>query len=104
MPDTATPAQDLSVRDFTDAVAPLIQILRDAYGAGELTENEPAQDRNQDGYQRAMPQLIMSDVLDVNGRQYADLVQEGGGVHGIALAGYTYVLVKMGFAFTKLAG
>jgi NTE family protein len=33
-----------------------------------------------------------------------DLVQEGGGVHGVALAGYTYVLEKMGIGFMKMAG
>mgnify|MGYP000906016111 CR=1 FL=1 len=36
--------------------------------------------------------------------QYVNYVQEGGGVLGVALAGYTYVLEKLGFRFLKLAG
>ena len=39
--------------------------------------------------------LQVSDVTDREGNQYVDLVQEGGGVLGIALVGYTYVLEKM---------
>lgn len=49
-------------------------------------------------------ELIVSDVTDVKGHQYVDLVQEGGGVLGIALVGYTYVLEKMGIRFFSLAG
>ena len=48
--------------------------------------------------------FIVSDVTDNNGHQYADLVQEGGGVLGIALVGYTYVLEKMGIRFFSMAG
>lgn len=47
---------------------------------------------------------IFSDVVDEEKRQYVDLVQEGGGVLGIALLGYTYVLEKMGIRFYSLAG
>ncbi len=47
---------------------------------------------------------VVSDVTDTNGHQYVDLVQEGGGVLGIALVGYTYVLEKMGIRFFSLAG
>lgn len=36
--------------------------------------------------------------------EYVNYVQEGGGVLGVALVGYTYVLEKMGFRFLKLAG
>ncbi len=36
--------------------------------------------------------------------QYVNYVQEGGGVLGVALVGYTYVLEKLGFRFLKLAG
>jgi predicted acylesterase/phospholipase RssA len=36
--------------------------------------------------------------------QFVNLVQEGGGVWGIALVGYTYVLEGMGIRFMKLAG
>ena len=45
-----------------------------------------------------------SDIQDADGNQYVDLVQEGGGVLGIALVGYTYVLEKTGIRFCSLAG
>lgn len=45
-----------------------------------------------------------SDVLDSSGNQYIELVQEGGGVLGVALIGYTYVLEQMGLRFFSLAG
>jgi NTE family protein len=45
-----------------------------------------------------------SDVLDTDGHQYVDLVQEGGGVLGIALVGYTYVLEQANIRFFSLAG
>lgn len=45
-----------------------------------------------------------SDIVDEKGNQYVDLVQEGGGVLGIALAGYTYILEKAGIRFFSLAG
>ena len=48
--------------------------------------------------------FIVSDVTDNAGHQYVDLVQEGGGVLGVALVGYTYVLEKMGIRFFSLAG
>ncbi|MFD2939631.1 patatin-like phospholipase family protein [Flavobacterium notoginsengisoli] len=46
----------------------------------------------------------ISDITDNNNYQYVDLVQEGGGVLGIALIGYVYVLEKMGIRFLSLAG
>lgn len=48
--------------------------------------------------------LIVSDVLDANGNQYVNLVQKGGGVLGVALVGYTYILEQMGIRFLRLAG
>ncbi|MCB2219493.1 MAG: patatin-like phospholipase family protein [Bacteroidetes bacterium] len=45
-----------------------------------------------------------SDVLDSKNNQYVELVQEGGGVLGVALVGYTYVLEQMGLRFFSLAG
>lgn len=45
-----------------------------------------------------------SDLEDENGHQYIDLVQEGGGVLGIALVGYTFILEKAGIRFFSLAG
>ncbi len=49
-------------------------------------------------------QFIISDVYDDEGNQYVNLVQKGGGVLGIALVGYTYILEKMGVRFIRLAG
>lgn len=48
--------------------------------------------------------FVFSDVIDAEGHQYVDLVQEGGGLLGIALIGYTYVLEQMGLRFVSLAG
>ncbi len=45
-----------------------------------------------------------SDVLDDEGNQYVELVMEGGGVLGVALIGYNYVLEQMGLRFFSLAG
>lgn len=51
------------------------------------------------------PQGIkVSDLVDSNGNQYVNLVQEGGGVLGIALVGFTFVLESMGIRFWRLAG
>jgi NTE family protein len=49
-------------------------------------------------------QKRFSDITDDQGNQYVDLVQEGGGVLGIALIGYTYILEKAGIRFFSLAG
>ena len=48
--------------------------------------------------------LIVSDTLDEAGNQYVDLIQKGGGVLGVALAGYTFVLEEAGIRFLRLAG
>jgi len=74
---------NLSPKVFTDAVEPFILFLQQKF-----KENP----------------LCVSDIRDKFGKQYVDLVQEGGGVHGVALAGYTYVLEKMGIGFMKMAG
>ena len=47
---------------------------------------------------------VFSDIIDEEGNQYIDLVQEGGGVLGIALVGYTYILETAGIRFFHLAG
>ena len=49
-------------------------------------------------------EFVISDVVDDKGHFYVDLVQEGGGVLGIALLGYTYVLEQMGIRFLSLGG
>src|SRR6185437_10323046 len=48
--------------------------------------------------------FTVSDGYDDEGNQYVNLVQKGGGVLGIALVGYTYILEKMGIRFVRLAG
>jgi NTE family protein len=45
-----------------------------------------------------------TDIVDSAGNQYVDLVQEGGGVLGIALCGYTYILESTGIRFFSMAG
>jgi NTE family protein len=45
-----------------------------------------------------------SDIVDDQGHQYVDLVQEGGGVLGIALLGYIHVLESVGIRFLNLGG
>lgn len=47
---------------------------------------------------------VFSDVVDDEGHQYVDLVMEGGGVLGVALVGYTYVLEEMGIRFLRVGG
>ncbi|MEG2079692.1 patatin-like phospholipase family protein, partial [Chryseobacterium sp.] len=45
-----------------------------------------------------------SDILDAEGNQYIEFVQEGGGVWGSALVGYMYALEIFGIRFLKVAG
>ncbi|UEQ78391.1 patatin-like phospholipase family protein [Chryseobacterium arthrosphaerae] len=45
-----------------------------------------------------------SDLLDHEGNQYIEFVQEGGGVWGSALVGYLYGLEIFGIRFLKVAG
>src|SRR5450432_252944 len=73
----------LTPQEFTDSVQPLVEFLNDKFKDNDL---------------------YISDIKDKWNRQCVDLVQEGGGVYGIALAGYTYILEKMGIAFIKMAG
>jgi len=50
------------------------------------------------------PDKNFSDIVDDQGNQYVDLVQEGGGVLGVALVGYVYILEQMNIRFLSLAG
>jgi NTE family protein len=54
--------------------------------------------------QDGIDQKLFSDVVDAEHNQYVELVQEGGGVLGVALIGYTYVMEQMGIRFFSLAG
>src|SRR3954467_7728098 len=55
-------------------------------------------------YGKGGENLIVSDVVDSDGHQYVNLVQKGGGVLGVALVGYTYILEQMNIRFIRLAG
>jgi len=77
----------ISIVDFTQQpeVLACLQQLEARYGKGGAN-------------------LIVSDVIDDEGHQYVNLVQKGGGVLGIALVGYTYILEQMNIRFVRLAG
>ncbi|WP_027377315.1 patatin-like phospholipase family protein [Kaistella palustris] len=45
-----------------------------------------------------------SDIIDDEGNQYVNFVQEGGGVWGVALVGYLYALESFGIRFMRIAG
>lgn len=45
-----------------------------------------------------------SDILDNEGNQYVNFVQEGGGVWGVALVGYLFALESFGIRFLRIAG
>ncbi len=54
---------------------------------------------------QAHPQgLVVSDLIDNEGRQYIDIVMEGGGMLGIALLGYITVLERLGIRFLGVGG
>jgi NTE family protein len=48
--------------------------------------------------------LVVSDLIDEEDHQYVDIVMEGGGVLGIALVGYLYVMEQMNIRFLRTAG
>ncbi|HTQ66719.1 MAG TPA: patatin-like phospholipase family protein [Puia sp.] len=81
MPENIAP---LAPKTFTDSVTRLLDFLQEKFPSGDP--------------------LYISDIKDEFGRQCVDLVQEGGGVFGVALAGYTYILEKMNISFMKMAG
>ncbi len=86
VPVDTSSKKELRVEDFTEheEVQKCLSALR-----GTFTEANP---------------LIVSDALDAHGNQYVNLVQKGGGVLGVALVGYTYILEQMGIRFLRLAG
>lgn len=84
---TKPPNEELTVAHFTNhpEVKEFLNQLHTAFPGGEKP-------------------LIVSDALDDQGNQYVNLVQKGGGILGIALVGYTYILEEMGIRFLRLAG
>ncbi|PHN02294.1 patatin-like phospholipase family protein [Flavilitoribacter nigricans] len=91
MKQDKTPKAELSVAYFTEHpdVKKEIEDVLLPYLAKKKQEN---------------PNFSFSDVRDSAGNCYVDLVQEGGGVLGIALVGFTYALEKAGIRFLKMAG
>jgi NTE family protein len=76
-------------------------------------ENKVAQFINETGISQELEALKIelnksnkrfSDVTDDQGNQYVDLVQQGGGVWGVALLGFVYVMEQVGIRFFSLAG
>ena len=57
-----------------------------------------------DSARTACASNFVSDLIDDDGNQYVDFVMEGGGVLGIALTGYTYVLEQAGIRFLGVGG
>lgn len=76
-------------------------------GADEIVAAIKTKLSNASGELPAFSDLIKTET-DENGNtqtfQYVNYVQEGGGVLGVGLLGYTYVLEKLGIRFYKLAG
>ena len=70
----------------------------------EFLENNEFQQILKNAEKLANGKKRFSDIEDKHGNQYVDLVQEGGGVLGVALVGYTYVLEQTGIRFFSLAG
>jgi len=70
----------------------------------DFTQNSEVQKIIADLRKDQIDKKAFSDVMDENNSQYVELVQEGGGVLGVALVGYTYVLEQMGLRFFSLAG
>lgn len=66
--------------------------------------NHVEKDLSQKITQLHLNQKIYSDCIDKNGHQYIDIVMEGGGVLGIALLGYVYVLERVGLRFCSIGG
>lgn len=66
--------------------------------------NHPVVAESVDKAQTSCHGRTISDLVDDNNLQYVDLVMEGGGVLGIALTGYTYVLEQAGIRFLGIGG
>jgi NTE family protein len=81
----------MDAREFTQAerVQEVVQSLKEDRAEGKLPGGAPH---------------VVSDVIDDEELQYVDLVMEGGGVLGVALVGYTYVLEEMGIRFLRVGG
>lgn len=84
-----------------------ISAFIDKTGANEVVERLKQQLQKSNGEMPAFSDMVKIETGTdgkVRTYQYVNYVQEGGGVLGIALLGYTYVLEKLGIRFYKLAG
>ena len=70
----------------------------------QFTENESVVKLLTGLKNEGVPEKQFSDVIDEAGNQYVEMVMEGGGVLGVALIGYNFVLEQMGLRFFSLAG
>lgn len=70
----------------------------------EFTEDQEIQKMIKSLNAEGISERAFSDCIDEKGHQYVDLVLEGGGVLGVALVGYTWLLEQMGIRFGSLAG
>jgi NTE family protein len=57
-----------------------------------------------DKAKRLLAKKRISDITDTYDHQYIDLVMEGGGVLGVALVGYTYLLESAGIRIRNVGG
>lgn len=78
----------MKVAEFTSSVWDIVEDIK-KWKAIKADEGHP---------------FFISEFQDEDGNQYINFVQEGGGMLGIALAGFTYVLEKAGVRFLGLAG
>lgn len=84
--DGREPIKSLEITSFTREVFNLIEDLKN-----DLTDDTGKVKE-------------FSDIIDDQGQQYVDIVMEGGGVLGIALVGFTYVLEEVGIRFLQIGG
>jgi NTE family protein len=84
-------AQEPTAEAFKAIAAPYLEAIRKHFEEnGPFEVSDIVLDTHIDG----KPQQL----------QFVNLVQEGGGVLGVALVGYTYIMEEMGVRFLKLAG
>jgi len=77
--------------DFKNIATPYLEAIRTFYDAkGSFEVSDVVLDVEENDETRQL--------------QFVNLVQEGGGVLGVALVGYTYILEELGIRFMKLAG
>ncbi|UPQ76272.1 patatin-like phospholipase family protein [Chryseobacterium nepalense] len=92
----------MNVIDFTQTVEHMLDHLEKLYSNDSLHVSDIRDNINWEDSKKDL--LRKYGINPKSSRQYVDLIQEGGGVHGIALAGYTYILEKMGISFLNSAG